>query len=47
MRKTGWEGYDFIVNRAVEGKESWLEQNAGAWNWKKSPPCNGRWREMS
>jgi hypothetical protein len=33
--KTGWEGYDFIVNRAVEGTQTWLEQNTGGWNWKK------------
>ena len=34
--KTGWEGYDFIVNRTIEGRESWLEQNTGGWNWKKT-----------
>ena len=33
--RTGWEGYDFIVNRVVNGKESWLEQNAAHWNWNK------------
>lgn len=33
--KTGWEGYDFIVNRTVEGSQTWLEQNTGGWNWKK------------
>lgn len=27
--KTGWEGYDFIVNRTA-GR---LEKNAGGWNW--------------
>ena len=32
---TGWEGYDFIVNRSREGGESWLEQNSGGWNWKR------------
>ena len=35
-RATGWEGYDFIVNRTVEKDgESWLEHNEGGWNWKK------------
>lgn len=35
-RATGWEGYDFIVNRTVEGAdETWLEKNAGGWNWTK------------
>jgi hypothetical protein len=33
--KTGWQGYDFIVNRAVEGNQTWLEQNTGGWTWKK------------
>lgn len=33
--KTGWEGYDFIVNRTVDGEESWLERNAGGWKWEK------------
>jgi len=33
--KTGWEGYDFIVNRTVDGTQTWLEQNTGGWNWKK------------
>ena len=33
---TGWEGYDFIVNRTVEPDgQSWLEQNQGGWNWKR------------
>jgi hypothetical protein len=34
-RSTGWEGYDFVVNRATEGGESWLERNTGGWNWEK------------
>lgn len=33
--KTGWEGYDFIVNRTIDSGESWVEQNTGGWNWKK------------
>ena len=32
---TGWEGYDFILNRRVESDSTtWLEQNTGGWNWK-------------
>ena len=33
---TGWEGYDFIVNRSLakEGK-TWIEKNDGGWRWKK------------
>jgi hypothetical protein len=34
-KETGWEGYDFIVNRTHEDGETWLEQNAGGWNWKR------------
>ncbi|HEX2974126.1 MAG TPA: hypothetical protein VHP11_17465, partial [Tepidisphaeraceae bacterium] len=34
--KTGWEGYDLIVNRTVEnGGTSWLEKNTGGWQWEK------------
>ena len=33
--KTGWEGYDFILNRSVDGQETWLEKNTGGWNWKR------------
>ena len=34
-RATGWEGYDFIVNRRVkDGKTTLLEANPGGWNWR-------------
>ena len=33
--KTGWHGYDFIVNRTPDGKEAWLEKSAGGWKWEK------------
>lgn len=33
--KTGWEGYDYIVNRSVDGRESWLEKNSGGWRWER------------
>jgi hypothetical protein len=33
---TGWEGYDFIVNRTIESDgKLWLEKNEGGWSWKK------------
>lgn len=34
---TGWEGYDYIVNRTIEPDgSSWLEKNVGGgWNWQK------------
>jgi hypothetical protein len=32
---TGWEGYDFIVNRKIEGDgTTWFEKNDGGWRWK-------------
>jgi hypothetical protein len=40
---TGWEGYDFILNREVEsGSATWLEQNAGDWNWKAAAKVSYR-----
>jgi hypothetical protein len=34
--KTGWAGYDFMVNRTNEADgKTWLEKNEGDWNWKK------------
>jgi hypothetical protein len=33
---TGWQGFDFIVNRVVESEgTSWLEKNNGGWKWEK------------
>jgi hypothetical protein len=32
---TGWEGYDYILNRSIEANESWLERNTGGWNWER------------
>ncbi len=32
---SGWEGYDFIINRSIESNETWLERNNGGWNWEK------------
>ena len=40
---TGWEGYDFIVNRIVDADgKSWLEKNVAGWNWKKVARVNLR-----
>jgi hypothetical protein len=34
--KTGWEGYDFLVNRtAVSEGKTWLEKSEGGWRWTK------------
>ena len=34
--KTGWEGYDFILNRTMDADHtSWLEKNVGGWKWEK------------
>lgn len=41
--KTGWEGYDFIVNRTIESNgQAWLEKNKGDWNWEKVAPVTYR-----
>jgi hypothetical protein len=33
---TGWSGYDFVVNRAVDANgQTWLERNIGGWKWEK------------
>ena len=35
--KTGWEGYDYVVNRTAPSKSAIaLEKNSGGWNWTKS-----------
>jgi hypothetical protein len=34
--RTGWEGYDFIVNRTIDPDgTAWLEKNEGGWHWRK------------
>ncbi|MBI3851611.1 MAG: hypothetical protein HY298_15235 [Verrucomicrobia bacterium] len=40
---TGWDGFEFIVNRTVgaDGK-TWLEKNDGVWKWKKTAPVKFR-----
>lgn len=40
---TGWEGYDFIVNREVQSdRRTWLEKNTGGWNWQRVAPVSYR-----
>lgn len=33
-KSTGWEGYDFIVNRIAPGKKAVIERNTGGWSWE-------------
>ncbi|TWU33029.1 glycoside hydrolase family 71/99 protein [Novipirellula artificiosorum] len=34
-RNTGWEGYDFLLNRTIDGDQSWLEKHLDGWQWQK------------
>ena len=34
-KNTGWEGYDFVVNRLSPGDKAVLETTAAGWNWEK------------
>ena len=37
--KTGWAGYDFMVNRQADAAgKFWLEKHAGGWQWEKVAP---------
>ncbi|MBX3256773.1 MAG: hypothetical protein KF862_21735 [Chitinophagaceae bacterium] len=35
-KNTGWEGYDFVINRINPGKKAILEKTDAAWNWQKA-----------
>jgi len=35
-RETGWEGYDYVVNRITPGEKAIVEKNSGGWNWEKT-----------
>lgn len=35
---TGWEGFEFIVNRTREAGQSWLERCVGGWAWERVAP---------
>ena len=34
-KKTGWEGYDFVINRLAPGKKAVVEKSMLGWNWEK------------
>jgi hypothetical protein len=41
--KTGWEGYDFIVNRTIDADGSaCIERSLGGWKWEKVAKVNFR-----
>ncbi len=36
---TGWQGYDFVVNRTIDGDgTSWLERQTNGWGWDRVCP---------
>jgi hypothetical protein len=42
--RTGWEGYEFIVNRSVAGPETtWLERHRSGWEWERVTPLKFRY----
>lgn len=34
-KETGWEGYDYVVNRINPGKKAVVEKSKDGWNWEK------------
>jgi hypothetical protein len=43
--KTGWHGYDLLVNRSRIGSDVSVETNQGNdWNWKAEKSASARWR---
>ncbi|MDP4185907.1 MAG: hypothetical protein Q8862_12205, partial [Bacteroidota bacterium] len=34
-KSTGWEGYDFVINRVSPGNTAILEKSESGWNWNK------------
>ncbi len=34
-KSTGWEGYDFVVNRVSPGDSAVVEKSTGGWNWER------------
>ncbi|PQV63753.1 hypothetical protein B1R32_10993 [Abditibacterium utsteinense] len=42
--KTGWCGYDFLINRSRDGQSVAVERNIGnKWAWKKVGMTRGKW----
>jgi hypothetical protein len=37
---TGWEGYDYVINRSNPGEKATIEKNTGGWNWEKVDSLN-------
>lgn len=35
-KKTGWEGYDYVVNRRSPGQKAILEKSLSGWHWKEA-----------
>ena len=35
-KSTGWEGYDFVINRKAPAAKAYMEQSASGWNWTQS-----------
>ncbi|SDH13892.1 hypothetical protein SAMN04487996_12958 [Dyadobacter soli] len=35
-KNTGWEGYDFVINRINPGPKATIEKTDAAWNWQKA-----------
>ena len=35
-KTTGWEGYDFVVNRVNPGDSATVEKSTNSWNWQKT-----------
>lgn len=35
-KSTGWEGYDFIINRSSPGDSALVEKSQNSWNWEPS-----------
>jgi hypothetical protein len=35
-KNTGWEGYDFVINRQSPGKWAIVEKSTAGWNWQKA-----------
>ncbi|MCD8101200.1 MAG: hypothetical protein LUE26_01290 [Alistipes sp.] len=35
-KQTGWEGYDFVVNRRVEGGKASVHRTSAGWNWEQA-----------
>lgn len=41
---TGWNGYDFLINRSRDGKKISVERNIGGkWAWQKVGEASGNW----